>query len=105
MRKAPLSAKVFAGLGLASLVAGLVLAILGSFAYIGVLSVGLFFIAATLVARVVSPQASRVAAVLLLASSALLIFGLTATPLFYAGWGLLAGAVALLVVGHKRRTS
>ena len=96
---------MFAGLGLAIIAVGIALAIIGSFAYVGALSVGLFFIAAALVARVVSPQASRVAAVLLLASFALLIFGLTATPLFYAGWGLLAGAVALLVVGHKRRTS
>ena len=93
---------MFAGLGLAIIAVGIALAIIGSFAYVGALSVGLFFIAAALVGRAVRSPAHRVAAVLGLAAVAVLTFGLVATPLFYAGWGLLAGAAALALVFGRR---
>lgn len=94
----PLSATVFAVLGAGSLVAGVVLGMLGSFALPVALSVGLFFISASLIARAIRSPALRAAAVLWVGGLALLVFGMTATPLFYAGWGVLAGAAVLAVI-------
>jgi hypothetical protein len=93
---------VFAAIGVTLLAAGVVLAVLGSFAYVAVLSIGLFFIAAALAARAISSPARRAAALLALASAVLLTFGMVATPLFYAGWGLLAGAAALALVAARQ---
>jgi hypothetical protein len=102
----PLSAMVFAVIGALLLVSALVLGTLGSFAFIGIASVGMFFIAAALIARAVPSPGGRAPAVLALAAVALLVFGLVATPFFYAGWGLLAGAATLALlnaVGARRR--
>jgi len=98
MRRAPISAVVFAILGALLLVAAVVLAWLGSFAFIAIASVGMFFIAGALVAQAAPSPVSRAPAVLAVAAIALIVFGLTATPFFYLGWGLLAGAAALAVV-------
>ncbi|TMC69649.1 MAG: hypothetical protein E6J13_10980 [Chloroflexi bacterium] len=98
MRRAPISAVVFAILGALLLVAAVVLAWLGSFASIAIASVGMFFIAGALVAQAAPSSTSRALAVLAVAAGALIVFGLTATPFFYLGWGLLAGAAALAVV-------
>jgi hypothetical protein len=103
-RPPPLSAVVFAVIGALLLVAAMVLGILGSFAFIAIASVGMFFIAASLVTRAVPSPAGRAPAVLALAALALLVFGMTATPFFYAGWGLLAGAIVLALL-NGRRTS
>lgn len=84
------------------LLTGVVLAILGSFAYAGVMAIGLFFTAAALISRSIASPPHRVAGVLALASVALLVFGMVATPLFYAGWGLLAGSAALAVLSSRR---
>lgn len=51
MREGTLAGKVFAGLGLAGVGIGLVLAFLGSFAYPAALAVALVFIAAALMVR------------------------------------------------------
>ena len=90
--RSPLSAVIFAVLGAFLLVSALVLAILGSFG----------FIAAALLARATPSAASRAPALLALSAIALIVFGLTSTPFFYLGWGLLAGA-ALLAVRSARR--
>jgi hypothetical protein len=95
---APVSAKVFAVIGVVLLLSSVGLAILGSFAFIAVASVGMFFIAAALVAQAAPSSGSRAPAVLALAGLALIVFGMVATPFFYAGWGLVAGAVLLAVV-------
>lgn len=87
------------------LFSGVALAILGSFAYVAVMAVGLFFTAAALISRSVTSQASRSAGVLALAALALLVFGQVAMPFFYAGWGLLAGSAALAVLGSRRSRS
>lgn len=103
----PLSAKVFAIFGALLLVCAVALAALGSFAFIAVASVGMFFIAAALIAQAVPSQGSRTPAVLALVALTLIVFGLVATPFFYAGWGLLAGAAALAFVNaldRARRT-
>lgn len=103
----PLSAKVFATIGALLLVSAVALAALGSFAFIAVASVGTFFIAAALIAQAVPSPAARAPAVLALGALALIVFGLVATPFFYAGWGLLAGAAALAFVNaldSARRT-
>jgi len=91
----PLSAMVFAVIGVLLLVSAVALGVLGSFAFIAVASVGVFFIAAALISQAVRSPRGRAPAVLALAALALIVFGLTATPFFYAGWGLLAGAVIL----------
>jgi hypothetical protein len=99
---------VFAVIGAVLLVAALVLGVLGSFAFIAIASVGMFFIAAALIARAVPSPADRAPAVLALAALALIVFGMTATPFFYAGWGLLAGAAALAIISavrEKRRAA
>ena len=86
----------------------LVLGILGSFAFIGIASVGVFFIATALIAQAVPSPGRRAPAVLALAAVALIVFGLTATPFFYAGWGLLAGTATLAflnAVRAKRRAA
>ncbi len=97
------SATAFTALGALLLVAGAFLALLGSFAYVAVVSVGLFFLAAGLLARAIRSPGLRAAAVLALSALALLVFGLTGTPLFYVGWGLLAGSIALAVVIARQR--
>ena len=103
MRSTPLSAKVFAVFGAVLLVTSVGLAALGSFAFIAVASVGMFFIAAALIAQAVGSPMRRAPAVLALAAVALIIFGTVATPLFYAGWGVLAGAIALAFVNALDR--
>jgi hypothetical protein len=101
----PLSAIVFAVLGAVLLVSALLLAILGSFGFIAVASVGMFFIAAALIAQAAPSPESRAPALLALAAIALIVFGLTASSFFYLGWGLLAGAVILaLLNGRRTRT-
>jgi hypothetical protein len=90
-----LSALVFAVIGALLLVAAIVLAALGSFAFLAIASVGMFFIAAALIAQAARSPQSRGPAVLALAAVALLLFGTVATPFFYAGWGLLAGSAML----------
>ena len=103
MRAAPpLSAIVFAVIGALLLVSALVLGILGSFAFIGIASVGMFFIAAALIAQAAPSPGRRVPAVLALAALALIVFGLVATPFSYAGWGLLAGAATLAFLNALR---
>jgi hypothetical protein len=98
----PPSAAVFAVIGAVLLVAALVLGILGSFAFIAIASVGMFFIAAALVAQAVPSADRRAPAVLALAALALIVFGMTATPFFYLGWGLLAGAALLALLNGRR---
>ena len=89
-------------IGAILLVSALVLGILGSFAFIAIASIGMFFIAAALVAQAIPSPGARAPAVLGLASLALIVFGLTATPFFYLGWGLLAGAAVLALLNGLR---
>ncbi|HEV8536041.1 MAG TPA: hypothetical protein VGR87_10055 [Candidatus Limnocylindria bacterium] len=105
MRSAPVSSAVFAVVGAALLVGALILAILGSFAYLAAASVGLFFIAAALVSRAALSRAPGVLppAILALAGIALVVFGMVATPMFYFGLGLLVGAMALALLGYRAR--
>lgn len=98
MRRTPLSAVVFAFVGALLVVIAVVLAALGSFAFLAVASVGMFFIAATLIAQAARTPESRGPAVLALAAVALILFGTVATPFFYAGWGLLAGSAILALM-------
>lgn len=97
-RGAPVSATVLAALGAVTLVGAGVLAVLGSFAYVAAASVGMWFVAAALIAWIVRPTMARASAILALAGIALVVFGLVATPFFYAGWGLIAVAVVLALV-------
>jgi hypothetical protein len=93
---------VFAVTGALLLVAALALGILGSFAFIAIASVGMFFIAAALIAQAVPSPDRRAPAVLALAALALIVFGMTATPFFYLGWGLLACAALLALLNGRR---
>lgn len=102
---APLSAMVFAVIGVVLLVLAIVLSVLGSFAFIAVVSVGMFFIAAAIIARAIPSPGRRGPAVLALAALALIVFGMVATPFIYAGWGLLAGAVLLALLNRLRATT
>jgi len=96
---------VFAVIGALLLVSALVLGILGSFAFIAIASVGMFFIAAALIAQAVPSPAGRAPAVLALAALALIVFGVTATPFFYMGWAVLAVAAVLgLLNGWRAAT-
>lgn len=101
-RTTPLSATVFAVLGATLLVTAAILALPGSFAFLAVASVGMFFVAAALISRAAGSTLSRAAAVLALAGVALVVFGTVATPFFYAGWGLIAGAAMLALIGRRR---
>lgn len=100
-RSTPLSATVFAMVGAVLLVGAVVLGLRGSFAFVGVASVGTYFIAAAMVARATPPRL-RAAAVMGLAGTALTMFGLVATPIFYLGWGVVAGAAVLALRGVRR---
>lgn len=102
-QRTPLSALVFAALGAGLLLLAAGLAILGSFAYPAALSVGLLFLAAALLSRSISSPRYRVAAVLLLVGTAMLVYGSVATPIFYAGWGALAASAAVAIGGALRR--
>lgn len=94
--RGPLSAAAFAVLGAASLAAAVILAVLGSFAALAAASVGMFFIAASLISRAATSPGPRVAALLSLGGVALVVFGMVATPFFYLGWALLgAGLIAV----------
>ena len=92
-----MSRLVFAAIGALLLITALVLGILGSFAYIAIASVGMFFIAAALVARAIPSPEGRAPAVLALAALALVVFGMTAL-----GWGILAGAALLALLNARR---
>jgi len=102
VREAPLSAVVFSLVGALLLVAALILGVLGSFSFLGIAAVGMFFVAASLISRALSSSPVRPAAVLGLAGFAVVVFGLTATPLFYFGWGVVAAAAALAIVAAGR---
>src|SRR5438105_750571 len=102
VREAPLSAVVFSLVGALLLVAALILGVLGSFSFLGIAAVGMFFVAASLISRALSSSPVRAAAVLGLAGFAVTVFGLTATPLFYFGWGVVAAAAALAIVAARR---
>ena len=106
-RRSPASAVLFAVIGAILLVAALVLGILGSFAFIAIASVGMFFVAAALVARAVPSPESRAPAVLALAALAPMVFGMIVAPFsylawVYLGWGLIAGAALLALVNGRR---
>jgi len=101
----PVSAVSFAVIGALLLVSALALAILGSFAFIAIASVGMFFIAAALIAQAAPSPGHRAPAILALGAVALIVFGLTATPFFYAGWGLLAGAAILALLNGRRAST
>ena len=103
MRAEPLSTTVFAIAGALLLLAAVALAALGSFAFVAAASVGMFFIAAALVARATRTAGDRATALMALTGIALVVFGLVATPFFYAGWVLVAGAAALAVAGRLAR--
>jgi hypothetical protein len=62
----------------------------------------MFFIAAALIARAVPSPEGRTPAVLGLVALGLIVFGLVATPFFYAGWGLLAGSAVLALISAVR---
>jgi hypothetical protein len=106
----PPSAVVFAVVAALLLVSALVLGILGSFAFIAIASVGMFFVAAALVARAVPSPERRAPAGLALAALAPMMFGMIVAPFaylawVYLGWGLIAGAVLLaLLNGRRART-
>jgi hypothetical protein len=102
VRAEPLSTTVFAIAGSLLLLAAVALAALGSFAFVAAASVGMFFIAAALIARSVR-TGDRATALMALTGIALVVFGLVATPFFYAGWVLVAGAAALAVAGRLAR--
>ena len=101
---------VFAVIGALLLVSALVLGILGSFAFIAVASVGMFFIAAALIAQTVRSRGGRAPAGLALAALAPMVFGMIVAPFaylawVYLGWGLIAGAALLaLLNGRRART-
>jgi hypothetical protein len=99
---APLSAKVFAIIGVLLLLSAVALAVLGSFAFIAVASLGMFFIGGAVIAQAIRSPDHRAPPVLALAALALIVFGMVATPFFYAGWALLVGAAALAVVNARR---
>jgi hypothetical protein len=101
---------VFALIGALLLVLALGLGILGSFAFIAIASVGMFFIAAALIAQSLRSRGGRPPAVLAVAALGLILFGMVAAPLsnlawVYLGWGLLAGAVMLALVNGRRASA
>lgn len=105
MRNDPLSATAFAVLGAAVLIGAVALALLGSFGSLAAASVGMFFVAAALVARAATSPGPRAAALLSLGGIALIVVGMVASPFFYLGWALLGGglvaAAALLSISGK----
>jgi hypothetical protein len=62
----------------------------------------MFLVAAALIARAAVSPGPRAAALLALGGTALIIFGMVATPFFYLGWALLGAglivAAALLSI-------
>lgn len=103
VRRAPLATRVFALLGVVLVVAALFLALLGSFAYVHIASVGMFLVAAALIWGVIRQAFPRAAAILCLAGIALVMVGLVVMPftyagLIYAGWGLIAASVVISLV-------
>lgn len=97
-------------IGALLLVVALGLGILGSFAFIAIASLGMFFIAAALIAQSLRSPRGRAPAVLAVAALGLILFGMIVAPLsnlawVYLGWGLLAGAVILALVNGRRAST
>lgn len=105
VKRAPLSANVFATFAIVLLIAAVVLAAGRSFAYLASASVGMFFLAAALLSSAGRSPRARVASVVMLAGVALVVFGLTASPLFYAGLDMIVGALAIALMSGRTARS
>jgi len=108
--RAPFSSRVFAVLGALLLVAAVVLAVLGSFVYVHMAAVGTISVAAALMLGGVHRAFPRAAAVISLVGVGLVLVGLVLVPLtylrlVYAGWGLIAAAAILVVLGRDASTA
>lgn len=108
--RAPLATRVFALLGVVLVVAALFLALLGSFAYVHIASVGMFLVAAALIWGVIRQPFPRAAALSSLAGIALVMVGLVMMPFtyagfIYAGWGLIAASVVIALVAARAISS
>lgn len=95
----------FSVLAVTLLIAAAALAILRSFAYLAVASVGLLFLAAALASNATRDPHRRVAALLLIGGIGLTVFGLTFTRIYYLGLGLIAGGLALALLLRLRRAA
>lgn len=104
MARASFLTRSFAVLALTLLIAAAALAVLRSFAYLAVASVGLLFLAAALASNATRDPHQRVAALLLVAGVGLTVFGLTFTAIYYLGLGLIASGLALVFLLWLRRT-
>lgn len=103
MSRAPLTTRVFALLGVVLVVATLLLALLGSFAYVHIASVGMLLLAAALIRGVISQAVPRTAALFSLVGTTLMMVGLVVMPLtyvgsIYVGWSLIAVSVVIALV-------
>lgn len=102
MDRMPLSARVFLGVSALLLAAGAVLMVLGSFAGIGVASLGIFFLAQGLIARAVRPPLRRLGAVLVTMGLFLYLWAGVMTLLVPVALGLLAGGAIALILSRGR---
>jgi len=102
-----MSTLVFAVIGALMLAAAVVLGVLGSFAYLAVAAVGMFFLAAALISNATRSPAARVPAFLALVGVVLSLAGtVTTIPFLLLGVGLIAtaGAIVLLMAVKARST-
>lgn len=95
--------KLLAGLSLTALAITAVLAVARSSAWAALLALALMLLAASLVARFASSHRRRELWFLALLGIALVVVGLTATPLYALGWVALAAAGALAIVPYAAR--
>lgn len=102
MDRMPLSARVFLGVAAALLAAGAVLMALGSFAGIGVASLGIFFLAQGLISRAVRPPLRRLGAVLLTTGLFLYLWAGVMTALVPVAIALHVGGAIALILSRSR---
>jgi hypothetical protein len=106
MRSASPATVVFAAIGAVLLTAAVVLAVLGSFAYLALAALGLFFVAAALISRATSSSAAKFPALLALIGVMLSLVGtVTTIPFLYVGLGLVAAAGLIAVLSAVRSRS
>jgi hypothetical protein len=102
MDEMPLSARVFIGVGAALLAIGAVLFALGSFASVAIFSLGIFFLAQAMIARVIRDPFRRLGAALLVTGGFLYLYASVMSPLQVPALAILVGGALVLVYSLAR---
>ena len=102
MDEMPLSTRVFLGVSAALLAIGAILFAMGSFASVGVFSLGIFFLAQAQIARTIRDPYRRLGAALLATGALLYLYASVMSPLQVPALAVLLGGALVLVYSLAR---